>query len=140
METSAKNLLAKAGIKPTSNRILVLRELMHSPNPLSLIELDTRLGTLDKSSILRVLNLLTASHLLHCMEDGRGIEKYELCLSPHAENPFEHTDMHPHFYCEKCGKVVCLSDLQIPQVEVPEGYEVHSVNYMLKGVCPDCKE
>jgi Fur family ferric uptake transcriptional regulator len=26
----------------------------------------------------------------------------------------------------------------IPLVPLPEGYEMTSVNYMIKGLCPDC--
>lgn len=129
--------LADAGIKPTSNRILVFREIIRSDRPLSLMELDTRLETLDKSSIFRVLTLLFEHGLIHAVEDGRGIVRYEHCTSPHHHGETD-SDLHAHFYCEYCNKVFCLERIPAPEVELPEGFKVNSVNYMIKGICPDC--
>ena len=47
-------------------------------------------------------------------------------------------DMHPHFHCEGCGVTVCLDDTPVPLVSVPDGYEVYSVNYVIKGLCGVC--
>ncbi len=128
--------LTEAGVKPTSNRIIVFRELLKSPRPLSLGELDTAIETLTKSSILRVLTLLIEHHLIHTVEDGRGIVKYELC---HGGANCTDNDMHVHFYCEECREVYCFEDIPVPQIALPEEFHIHSVNYMLKGVCPSCR-
>ena len=45
-------------MRPTANRILVLRALRESAYPMSLADLENHLETLDKSSIFRVLTLL----------------------------------------------------------------------------------
>ncbi len=124
-----------AGIKPTSNRILVLRELTNSPHPLSLGELDSNIGTLEKSSILRTLAVLQEHHLIHSIEDGRGVIKYELCSGHHGD---EDSDMHVHFYCENCHKVTCFEGIAVPPVTLPPGFAARSVNYMIKGICPEC--
>ncbi len=136
-------ILEKAGLRATPNRILVLRELMGAEAPQSLIELETRLETLDRSSILRVLTSLCDHGLVHVMEDGRGVSKYEACHDSghhhdHREWHIAEDLHHAHFYCEKCGKVYCLEDVMVPQIEVPEGFEVRGVNFMLKGLCPRC--
>lgn len=128
--------LENAGIKATSNRILVFRNLMDATSPMSLVELETSLETLDRSSIQRVLTLLSGHGLVHVMEDGRGVAKYEVCHSD--DNHHEHDDHHAHFYCEKCLRVFCLEDVRVPHILVPPGYEVTGVNFMLKGFCPDC--
>lgn len=129
-------LLTGAGVKPTSNRIIVLRELVGAAGPVSLAELESAIETLDKSSVFRVLTLLLEHHVIHAVEDGRGIVKYELC---HGENGCSFDDMHVHFYCEGCHKVYCLEDVPVPRVPLPDGFRVDSVNYMLKGVCKDCQ-
>lgn len=49
-------------------------------------------------------------------------------------------DMHVHFHCEVCGTTYCLKDMRIPEVELPEGFSMESVNFMIKGICPSCKE
>lgn len=127
--------IEQAGIKPTSNRILVLRELTGSNRPLSLGDLDQSIGTLEKSSILRTLAALQEHHLIHSIEDGRGVIKYEPCSGHHGE---EDNDMHVHFYCEKCHKVTCFEGIAVPSVSLPSGFSAHSVNYMVKGICSDC--
>lgn len=136
MNTECENLLKHAAVKPTPNRLLVLNALHGAESPRSLVELETELETLDRSSILRVLTLLLSHHIIHQMEDGRGVTKYELCHSDHCHTD---DDMHVHFYCEKCQRTYCFDNIVAPRVSVPEGYQVHGMNYMLKGLCPNCK-
>ena len=131
----AEELLKEAGIKSTSNRVLVLSRLLQSENPLSLVELETELETLERSSIFRVLTLLQSHDVIHTMEDGRGVTKYEIC---HGHHHCSIEDMHAHFYCEKCEKVICFEEISAPQINLPAGFRVRSVNYMLKGLCPKC--
>lgn len=134
---SPEEVLTEAGIKPTSNRILVLREIMKSKRPLSLMDLDSMLDTLEKSSIFRVLTLLAEAGVVHAVEDGRGIVRYEACSGHHHAGGID-SDLHAHFYCESCNKVFCLDETPTPEVNVPEGFSARSINYMIKGLCPDC--
>ncbi len=136
MNHDSAHILEHAGIKPTPNRVLVVKALIESQSPLSLIEIETRLVTLERSSILRVLNLLLKHRLVHIMEDGRGVAKYELC---HCGDHCSVDGMHAHFFCERCNRMFCLEDVSIPSMSLPEGFELHSVNFMLKGLCPDCR-
>mgnify|MGYP000004823637 FL=1 len=69
--------LEKKGVKPTAVRILVLKAMLESPCALSLIELETLLGTVDRSTIFRTLNHFLAHHVVHDIEDGSGSLKYE---------------------------------------------------------------
>lgn len=122
-------------VRPTANRELVLRLIAESDRAVSLSDIEMALETVDKSTISRILNLFLEHHLLHAIEDGSGSVKYELC-----GGKYEHSvqDMHPHFYCEQCHRTFCMQSVTIPPVEVPRGYVVNSVNYVLKGVCSDC--
>ena len=133
---NAEQLLERGGVKPTANRLLVVRELLKSSAPMSLIEIETALETLERSSILRVLHVLLKSDIIHSFEDGRGISKYEIC---HGESHCSMADMHAHFYCERCGKTFCFEDLPAPALPIPPEFEIRTVNYMLKGRCPSCK-
>ena len=63
--------------------------------------------------------------------------EYCVCHSGHVCGPEE---MHCHFYCESCHKTFCLDHTHIPPVKVPEGYELHEVEYLLKGLCPECRK
>lgn len=139
MKLSGENIekeLASRGVKPTSNRILVWRVLSAQKQSVSLSELEDMLETLDKSSIFRALTLFLEHHLVHAFEDGEGVVKYECCPDP------DHCDLHDlhiHFYCERCRKTYCFPASPIPQSALPDGFTAHSINYMIKGVCENCR-
>lgn len=132
-----EHLLEEHGVKATPNRLLVARALASAGRPLSLMELEAQLETIDKSAIFRTLGAFKDAHLVHVLEDsGEGV-RYELCHSLHHDHD---DDIHVHFYCTKCHRTFCLEDTPVPPVQVPEGYEVESVSYLLKGVCPECAQ
>ena len=56
-EKKCVELLEEHGIKPTANRIVVLRALASSMLPQSLAELEHGIQTIDKSNIFRALTL-----------------------------------------------------------------------------------
>lgn len=131
-----EHLLEEHGVKPTPNRLLVARALASAGRPLSLMELEARLETIDKSNIFRTLTAFREAHLVHVLEDSGDGVRYELCHSHHEDHD---DDVHVHFYCVKCHKTYCLEDIPVPPVSVPEGYDAESVSYLLKGTCPDCR-
>ena len=128
-------MLQRRQIRPTANRITILRELLNAGSPVSMAELEDRLVTIDKSGLSRTLGLFASHHLVHIIEDGSGSAKYEVC---HGHTSHTVEDMHPHFHCEKCGATFCLDDVHVPSVPLPPGYEVHAVNYVIKGICAAC--
>ena len=130
-------LLEKHGIKPTSNRIVIAKSLAACENPVSMKELEDQIITIDKSNIFRTLTLFRDNHLVHTVEDGAGVTKYELCFSKSIETD---EDEHMHFFCERCHKTFCLYDMPIPDLCIPLGYQMHSVNFMIKGLCPKCSK
>lgn len=135
-EEKCSKMLTQHSIKPTANRILVVKALAAEDNPMSLKELERAIFTIDKSNISRALSLFREHHLVHDLEDGEGNVKYELCLC-HLEDDKD-DDLHVHFYCEHCHKTFCFEDTPIPAIYLPDGYEMSSVNYMVKGLCPVC--
>ena len=73
-----EKLLEEHGIRPTANRLLIAQALEAAGRPLSLMELEARLETIDKSNISRALALFRDARLVHVLEDaGEGI-RYEL--------------------------------------------------------------
>lgn len=130
-------LLTDRGVKPTANRISVVRELMSATHPVSLADLELSLDPMDKASIFRVLDLLAEKEILHVIEDGSRSLKYEMC---HSHDHHTVNDQHVHFYCENCKETFCLEDIKVPVVDVPDGFKPRSVNYVIKGICPKCEK
>lgn len=127
--------LGAKGVHATANRLLVYDAFTGLRHPVSLSALETLLPTMDKSSIFRVVNLFLRHDVLHSIDDGTKQVKYEVCPSPHECIA---SQRHIHFYCERCERTFCLDDIPIPSVELPEGYALHSINYIVKGTCPAC--
>ena len=129
--------LESKGIRPTANRILVMKTLMGEQNPQSLSNLERKMVSMDKSSIFRTLTLFLEHDVVHAFEDGRGVLCYELCEEKGA---CDHHDGHIHFYCESCQRSFCMEDIHIPSFELPEGFYPHSISFVIKGDCPDCRK
>lgn len=126
--------LERFGVKPTANRLLIVRTLAEQRRPLSMGELETLLETIDKSVISRTLSLFREKRLVHVLEDD-GI-RYELC---HSHDEDHDDDTHVHFHCLSCGRTFCMESIPVPVVPVPDGYRTVTTNYMIKGFCPDCR-
>ena len=129
-------LLEEHNVRPTANRIIVAGALAKAGMPMSLAELETEIDSIDKSIIFRALVSFKDNHLVHAIEDGSNGVRYELCKS-HDHDHDE--DLHVHFHCEICGKTFCFEDIPVPKVDVPEGYQPISTNYIIKGICPSCQ-
>ncbi len=129
--------LESKGIRPTANRILVMKTLMGEQNPQSLSNLERKMVSMDKSSIFRTLTLFLEHDVVHAFEDGRGVLCYELCEEKGA---CDHHDGHIHFYCKSCQRSFCMEDIHIPSFELPEGFYPHSISFVIKGECPDCRK
>ena len=129
--------LKKKDVRPTAIRLLVIDAITSARQAVSLSDLEVILDTVDKSSIFRTLELFVRHHLVHSIDDGTGSVKYELC---EGEEECTLDDMHVHFYCTSCHKTFCFKDIHIPIVELPHGFSVESANYIIKGICHDCKE
>lgn len=134
-EKKCLDLLAQREIQPTAIRILVLQAMMKAERSVSLLDLENMLDTVDKSSIFRTITLFLSHHLVHSIDDGTGSFKYAVCSSSCS---CDVNDLHTHFHCERCNKTFCFTNIPTPVVNLPEGFTLSSINYVLKGVCPEC--
>jgi len=125
-----------AGIRPTAVRLLIYKTALRFHDTFSMSELEDALESVDKSTVFRTLLLFAARHLLHEIEDGSGSTKYCICRN---DRPCGIDELHCHFHCEACRKTFCLDYTHIPAVRYPAGFEVRQIDYLLKGLCPDCR-
>ena len=135
-EKNSIKLLTSHCIKPTSNRILVVKALAAEDYPSTMTDLENHLLSVDKSGISRALSLFREHRLVHTIEDGNGGLRYELCHS-HTDDD-EDEDLHVHFFCERCHKIYCLHDTPVPNIDLPHGFTRTSCNYVVKGICEVC--
>lgn len=122
-------------IKPTANRLMIFRAMWRGDEAVSMMQLERILQTIDKSTISRALNTFLLHGLIHAIDDGSGSVKYAVCGDIEVEDDDEE---HTHFACVKCGRTFCLKQVHVPAVALPPGFTLQSVNYVLKGLCPEC--
>lgn len=132
---SIEEHLQEHGIRPTSVRTLVWREVCGYQDTFTLQDVESRLYPMDRSSVFRALRLFADNHMLHEIDDGSGLQKYCVC---HCSGD-KHLS-HLHFSCRKCGKTFCLEDCSIPMVQLPSGFVMDEAEYVVKGLCPRCSQ
>ena len=135
LDISDEQVLDNAGIRVTAVRLMVWREIRHGfHDAFSLSDLEAKLPTVDRSTLFRTLTLLADAQLLHDIDDGTGSQKYCVC---HLDDT-RHCQGHVHLTCRKCHRTFCLTNVHIPPVPLPSGFEVEEAEYVVKGICAEC--
>ncbi len=116
-------------------RVLVLRYLMELKTATSLNDLEAHFDYSDRSTLFRTLKTFESKGVIHKIDDGTGITKYALCLESCNCEP---NDQHFHFHCEVCNETYCLTDLNVPTIELPANFSMRQANLVIKGACPNC--
>jgi len=89
---------------------------------------------MNKTTVYRILDRLMDQGILHVFKDHDGVNMYAKCndCSTH-----QHSDLHPHFQCGKCGETKCLPiEIKIPSLP---NYQIDSAELLLTGTCGSCK-
>lgn len=127
--------LEERGIRVTAVRLLILKAMLNHPQAFSLADMEEKLETVDKSTLFRTISLFHDKLLIHSIDDGSGSIKYSVCSS---NCMCALKDLHVHFSCTKCKKTFCLESIHIPKVQLPPGFLLDNVNFVLKGLCDNC--
>ncbi len=137
MDTKLDKKLQYRDVKPTAMRALVMEILLEQNAAISLKELESKFTVADKSTLFRTLKTFEKKKIIHSIEDGSGSVKYAVCHDSCDCNP---SDLHVHFRCTKCEKTFCLNEIPVPQIKLPVGFDLESVNMVVKGICANCKK
>src|ERR1700675_1047166 len=122
------------GLRTTSVRLGVLRILDKSRQPLDVRAILAKLPShTDAVTVYRTLNTFTRKKLVHRVQaDDRS---WRYALGDTAGKPQQR---HPHFVCDTCRTVECLSTAEIPgelarTMGVGRGYQVTYPEVVLHG-------
>lgn len=133
--TDFDSILENAGIRVTAVRSLIWKTInTQTTDVFSLSDMEMLLPTIDRSTMFRTLSLFAEKRILHIIDDGSGMQKYCIC---HCSDG--HHYGHIHISCSVCHETFCLHDSQIPVVPVPEGWLVEEAEFVIKGICPKCR-
>ncbi|ADO68657.1 Fur family transcriptional regulator [Stigmatella aurantiaca] len=126
------------GLRSTSPRVAVLRELEAASAPLSHADLVDALGEegFDRVTLYRNLTDLTEAGLVLRSDLGDHVWRFELRRAGK-----EHQGFHAHFTCTDCGTVACLPEDSItltPVKGTPRAVAARAVEVQLRGLCDRC--
>ncbi|MBB1150380.1 MULTISPECIES: transcriptional repressor [unclassified Myroides] len=130
-----EELLSK-NIKPTAMRILVLKFLKQQEGAVSLADIENSFDQSDRVTIYRTVKTFESKGLLHRIT-ATNTTQYALCSSNCSED--KHRDTHLHFICNQCKKTICLTQVAIPTIEIPDGFQLSQIEVIAQGICNDCK-
>jgi Fur family ferric uptake transcriptional regulator len=104
--------------------------------PVSAVDMVNRFkGIMNKVTVYRVLARLEKEGIIHTVVDKDGLTWY--ARSEHSPRE-KLEDHHPHFQCNKCGRMLCLPvSLELPNIK---NHKIESENILLIGACEDCQK
>lgn len=133
-----KEYLAKFGIKPSVQRIAVMKYLLnHKTHPNVdeiFMALHSAIPTLSKTTIYNTLSLFIETGAVSSINIDKKNIRYDADIKPHA-----------HFRCKKCHAII---DLPVPNVchevfaiaDIYKDLLIQDVEISLKGYCQNCQK
>ena len=136
---NARELIRNANLRCTTCRVAVLQHLSGSSGPQSHADVADVLVPegFDKSTIYRCLVEMAEAGLVLRHDLGDHVWRFEF---RRGEN-HEHCE-HAHFMCTVCGKVECLSDVEVvisPTSQSRSNFNSQVTEILLKGHCATCQ-
>jgi len=137
MQQQTKNILKKHSLRKTECRMAIIQIFLKKNFAIGQAEIESSIGDFyDRVTIYRTLKTFQEVGIIHKVLDTSGILKYALC--PEVCEKEKHQHEHVHFKCNICGKISCLTELKIPTISLPKGYESLESNLLIQGICPKC--
>ena len=137
MENYINHVLKTHHVKSTAMRQLILQYLVKSDIAVSLTDIENYFDRSERTTLFRTLKTFVSKEIVHKIDDGTGVTKYAMCEE--GCHCMVEKDLHVHFHCNCCNETICLPNIKIPPVELPEGYTTDNVNLVMTGVCEKCK-
>ena len=135
----AQTLLQSYGLRKTGCRLDVLDLFLANQFALAHADLERLLhDRYDRVTIYRTLYAFEEKGLLHSINDVSGGVKYALCQEACSQH--QHHDNHIHFNCTACGQTICINEVAIPALLLPNGYQVNSLHFSAQGICKSCAQ
>lgn len=136
MSKELENILIAKQVNPTAMRLLVLEFLLKQKTAISLSDLETEFERSDRTTLYRTLKTFEEKGIIHNINDGFEPVKYAICEAD-CKGGIHH-DMHLHFYCTICKELFCLPNAQIPEIVLPDKFQLQEFSLVARGVCNSC--
>jgi Fur family transcriptional regulator, ferric uptake regulator len=136
-QIQATRVLEGVGVRPTSQRVIVLTELMGEENDVTAQQLHERLRSrgerLGLATVYRTLGLLADEGVIDSLSHRPGELCYRWCGEGH----------HHHLVCSSCHQVVeldeCELDPWLARISAAHGFVTTGHRLEVSGLCGDCR-
>jgi Fur family transcriptional regulator, ferric uptake regulator len=131
----AASLAETAGLRPTSQRVAIIRALEGKERPVTAQALHGEIGAGGPglATIYRTLRALAGTGLAETFDAGEGEVAYKLCQVEH----------HHHLICDRCGQVETIPSCEVEDwaaaVARRRGFTVSGHRADVYGLCERCR-
>ena len=133
-----QQLLKRNQLSITDSRSKILELFLQQNGALAHADIEKKSGAgFDRVTIYRTLQTFVEKGIIHTIPTTDNAVLYALCKDECTEG--HHHDHHVHFVCSKCSNTICLEDITVPEVKLPNGYQATQVEVVVNGVCKDCR-
>jgi Fur family ferric uptake transcriptional regulator len=130
--------LLRHGLRQTPVRRAVLAALTGKGYALTGAEIEQEIGAdTDRITLYRTLKSFEQQGLIHRVIDDTDVLRYAACSIECSADA--HFDNHVHFKCGVCSHTYCLSQVAIPAVQLPGGFQAQRRDFLLSGTCQFCQ-
>ena len=132
-QCEASEMLKRAGISPSYQRIMVLSALLETDEHPSADTIYKKLGSnipaISRATVYNTLNLLVDRGVIQSMRTAGSETRFDSICEAHS-----------HFFCRKCKKIYDIAK-QIGEIKTElDGHLVESQEFVYKGLCRKCRE
>lgn len=134
----SENILKKNQLSITESRQKILNSFLNTKGALSHADIEKKTGdSFDRATIYRTLQSFVEKGIIHHIPTTDNSVKYALCKDECQAG--HHHDNHVHFVCDECNKTICLPDVTVPEVKLPQNFTPQKSQMVVTGICEDCK-
>jgi Fur family ferric uptake transcriptional regulator len=133
-----QQLLKKNQLSVTDSRSKILELFLQQQGALAHADIEKKSGAgFDRVTVYRTLQTFVEKGIIHTIPTADNSILYALCKDECTEG--HHHDHHVHFVCKGCGNTICLEDITVPDVKLPDGYQATQVEVVVNGICKECR-
>lgn len=138
MSEIVDGILKKNQLSVTGSRKKILELFINSHGALAHADIEKKAGQkFDRVTVYRTLQTFVDKGIIHCIPTSDNSIRYALCKEDCSEG--HHHDNHVHFICSTCEKTICLDEISVPEIQLPQEFAPLHSQMVVTGVCRECK-
>ena len=114
-------ILKKNKLSVTDGRKKILELFLNSDGALAHADIEEKTGEMfDRVTVYRTLQTFVEKGIIHLIPTTDNSVLYALCKDNCEAG--HHHDNHVHFICNACERTICMDDVVVPDVKLPQEF------------------